>query len=131
MKPNGKWSFYLDDEDYGCQDWFDDENDALIAGMEEAKKQDANTIMVGKVNTFRPAAGGYADDLLEYLQDAACDECGAEDWLDDVNNDDFEDLGNFLDDAVKRWLDRHPEYKPNFYTLTDTKTFNKGGDPID
>ena len=39
MKPNGKWSFYLDDEDYVCQDWFDDENDALIAGMEEAKSR--------------------------------------------------------------------------------------------
>lgn len=47
MKPNGKWSFYLDDEDYVCQGWFDDENDALIAGIEEAKRQDANTIMAG------------------------------------------------------------------------------------
>jgi hypothetical protein len=131
MKPNGKWSFYLDDEDYGCQDWFDDENDALIAGMEEAKKQDANTIMVGKVNTFRPAAGDYADDLLEYLQDAACDECGAEDWLDDVTHADLRDLGVFLDDAFVRWLDKHPEYKPGFYTLTDLRLFDKEGEPLD
>lgn len=61
--------------DKACQDWFDDENDALIAGMEEAKRQDAHTIVIGKVNTFHPAAGDYAGDLLEYLQDAACEEC--------------------------------------------------------
>lgn len=131
MKPNGKWSFYLDDEDYVCQDWFDDENNALIAGMEEAKREGSHTIMVGKVNTFRPAAGDYACDLLEFLQDAACEECGAEDWLDDVTNADMRDLGVFLDNAFMCWLDKHPEYKPGFYTLTDLQLFDKEGEPLD
>lgn len=72
MKPNGKWSFYLDDDDYGCQNWFDD-----------------------------------------------------------VTHADLRDLGVFLDDAFMRWLDKHPEYKPGFYTLTDLPLFDKEGEPLD
>lgn len=87
--------------------------------------------MVGKVNTFRPAAGDYADDLIEFLQDAACEECGAEDWLNDVTHADLRDLGVFLDDAFVCWLDKHPEYKPGFYTLTDLQLFDKEGEPLD
>lgn len=63
------------------------------------------------------------DDVVKALEDIS--------RLADVTDDDFDDLENILDAAFTRWLDRHPEYKPNFYTLTDTETFNKGGDPID
>lgn len=133
MQPTDKWNYYLDDDDVTCMDFFDSKEAALKAGMEEAKRERADTITVGRVEEFVPDAGRYSDLLIDDLRDQAYDEGGdyADDWLDDVNNDDFEDLGNLLDDAVKRWLDRHPEYKPNFYTLTDTETFNKGGDPID
>lgn len=133
MQPTDKWNYYLDDNDCTCMDFFDSKEAALKAGMEEAKRERADTITVGRVEEFVPDAGRYSYLLIDDLRDQAYDEGGdyADDWLDDVNNDDFEDLGNLLDDAVKRWLDRHPEYKPNFYTLTDTETFNKGGDPID
>ena len=70
---------------------------------------------------------------MEALQNQAYDVAGeyAETWLADVTDGDLKDLDDILDAAFTHWLDRHPEYKPNFYTLTDTKTFNKGGNPID
>ena len=131
MKPNGKWSFYLDDADYVCQDWFASKNDALAAGIKAAKREGADTITVGAVYTYRPAAGDYTDDLLEFLQNDAWAECGAEDWLDDVTRADKRDLGKILDDAFMRWLDNHPEHTPRFYTLTDLKIFNKEGELVE
>lgn len=133
MQITDKWNYYLDDDDCTCMDFFDSKEAALKAGMEEAKRERADTITVGRVEEFVPDAGRYSYLLIDDLRDQAYDEGGdyADDWLDDVNNDDFEDLGNLLDDAVKRWLDRHPEYKPNFYTLTNTEKFDEGGNPID
>lgn len=66
----------------------------------------------------------------ENQEDDEAGEC-AENWLSDVTDDALKDLDAVLDTAFTSWFDRHPEYKPNFYTLTDTETFNKGGDPID
>ncbi len=110
-------------------DLFDSKEAALKSGMEEAKRERADTITIGRVEEFVPDVRVFVEDL----QDQAYDDAGeyAETWLADVTDDDFDDLENILDAAFTRWLDRHPEYKPNFYTLTDTETFNKGGDPID
>lgn len=133
MYPTNKWNYYLDDDDVTCMDFFDSKEAALEAGMEEAKRERADTITVGRVEEFVPDAGRYSDLLIDDLRDQAYDEGGeyAETWLAYVTDKDFDDLENILDAAFTRWLDRHPEYKPNFYTLTDTETFNKGGDPID
>lgn len=129
MQPTDKWNYYLDDDDITCMDFFDSKEAALKAGMEEVKRERADTITVGRVEEFVPDVRVFVEDL----QDQAYDDAGeyAETWLADVTDDDFDDLENILDVAFTRWLDRHPEYKPNFYTLTDTETFNKGGDPIE
>ena len=123
MQTTDKWNYYLDDDDCTCMDLFDSKEAALKAGMEEAKSGWAETITVGRVKEFVPDVRVFASFLIDALQDQAYDDGGeyAETWL-------AEDI---LDAAFTHWLDRHPEYKPNFYTLTDTETFNKGGDPID
>lgn len=133
MQPTDKWNYYLDDDDVTCVDFFDSKEAALKAAMEEAKSGCVDTITVGRVQKFVPDVSVYTSFLMEDLQDQAYDEAGeyAETWLADVTDKDFDDLENILDAAFTRWLDRHPEYKPDFYTLTDTETFNKGGDPID
>lgn len=133
MQPTDKWNYYLDDDDCTCVDFFDSKEAALKAGMEEAKRERADTITVGRVEEFVPDVRIYTSFLVEDLQNQAYGDAGdyAETWLADVTDKDFDDLENILDAAFTHWLDRHPEYKPNFYTLTDTETFNKGGDPID
>ncbi len=133
MQTTNKWNYYLDDDDCTCMDLFDSKEAALKAGTEEAKRERADTITVGRVEEFVPDVRIYTSFLVEDLQNQAYDDAGeyAETWLADVTDKDFDDLENILDAAFTHWLDRHPEYKPNFYTLTDTETFNKGGDPID
>ena len=43
MKTDEKWNYYLDDKDCTCMDLFDSKEAALKAGMEEAKRERADT----------------------------------------------------------------------------------------
>ena len=133
MQPTDKWNYYLDDDDCTCVDFFDSKEAALKAAMEDAKSGCVDTITVGRVQKFVPDVSVYTSLLMEALQDQAYDVAGeyAETWLADVTDGDLKDLDDILDAAFTHWLDRHPEYKPNFYTLTDTETFDKGGEPLD
>jgi hypothetical protein len=133
MQTTDKWNYYLDDDDCTCMDLFDSKEAALKAGMEEAKSGWAETITVGRVKEFVPDVRVFASFLIDNLQDQAYDDGGeyAETWLADVTDGDLKDLEDILDAAFTHWLDRHPEYKPNFYTLTNEGKFDKGGNPID
>lgn len=133
MEPTDKWTFYLDDAEQACVEQFDTKEEALAAGMEAARLDDADTITVGIINEFYPWASNHVDELLEGLQDDAAEEASeyADTWLDYIDPDDKARLEHYLDAAFLRWLDEYPQYKPNFFTVSDTVTYDKEGEPLD
>lgn len=134
MKTDEKWSYFFDDgRHWNYMDFFDSKEAALKAAMEYAENGFVDTITVGKAIKFDVDVRICTSFLIEMLQDLADDEAGecAENWLSDVTDDALKDLDAVLDTAFTSWFDRHPEYKPNFYTFTNQEKFDKGGNPID
>lgn len=68
------------------------------------------------VVTFQPFID--ADDVLERIAEEAYDENEyAEEYLDDVTTIDKNELSAMLNSALKKWLKKHPYYKPTFYSI--------------
>lgn len=129
MKDMNKWSYAIGDEEDYRGVFFDTKEEALKEARNEVKSDDSysgdEVIWVGKVKTFTPVVS-VADDLLYDLQDQAYDEAGyyAEDWLDDVKKEDQDELDNAIQSCFMEWLEKHPEYKPEFFTIEDSESYS-------
>lgn len=59
-----------------------------------------------------------AEDVLDYISNQAYDENEyAEDYLSDVIDDHERELERELNDVLQKWLEKHPNYKPTFFTV--------------
>ena len=45
----------------------------------------------------------------------------AVDWLDDVAEDDFNELGQMMQRTFNRWIRKHPEYKLDFFEVENVR----------
>lgn len=119
------WSFAIDDEEFYTPTLYMRKEDAINAGMEDARDVDGKTIFVGQVNVYKPDVARNVNDLIEILQDDAFCDAGefAEGYLDDVSHADAQELGDMLQDAFNKWLHKHPGYKPHFFTITDSEAY--------
>lgn len=119
MEATNKWTYALGDEENYNGIFFDSKEDALDKAMQEAKLEDVSTVWVGQVEQFQPVFA-ITDELFYQLQEQAYEE--ADDysigWLDNVTKDDQDELDEAIKTCFIDWLNAHPEYKPNFFTVT-------------
>ena len=61
-------------------------------------------------------------------QDQAYEEAGeySTGWLDDVTEDDENELNGVIEKCFFEWLEAHPEYRPDFFTITGSKAYEVG-----
>ena len=129
MKDDVKWSYAIGDKEDYRGVFFNTKEEALEEARNEMQTDDTysgdEVIWVGKVKTFTPIVS-VADDLLYDFQDQAYDEAGyyAEDWLDDVKKEDQDELDNAFQSCFMEWLEKHPEYKPDFFTIEDSESYS-------
>ena len=92
-----------------CQDHFDPE-------------QAEHFVYTGMDEPHTPTLPGV-EWLVENLQEMAYDAIGeaAEDWLEDVTNEEEEDLQDMVMEAVNKWLEKHKK-QPTFFTVTEVET---------
>lgn len=127
MEATNKWAYALGDEENYNDTFFDSKEAALDEAMDEARLDDVSTVYVGQVELFRPAVS-ITEELFDQLQDQAYDEGGdySIGWLDDVTKADEEELNHIIEVCFFAWLSKHPEYKPKFFTITNSKTYEVG-----
>lgn len=128
MKDDIKWTYAIGDEEDYRGVFFNTKEDALEEARNEMQTDDSysgnEVIWVGKVKTFTPVVS-VADELLYELQDQAYDEVGdlEDGWLDNVKKEDQDELDNSIQDCFMTWLEKHPEYKPDFFIIEDSESY--------
>ena len=83
-----------------------------------------NYFYTGEVSPWRPDVSGFAEELLNLVQQQADWEAPSDeavDWLDDVAEDDFEELGQMMQRTFNRWIRKHPEYKLDFFEVENVR----------
>lgn len=129
MKDDTKWTYAIGDEEDYRGVFFNTKEEALEEARNEMQTDDTysgdEVIWVGKVKTFTPVVS-VADELLYELQDQAYDEVGdyEDGWLDDVKKEDQDELDNAIQSCFMEWLEKHPEYKPGFFTIEDSESYS-------
>ena len=122
MKKTNKWTYALGDEENYNGIFFDSKEDSLYEAMQEARLDDVLTVWAGQVEQFQPVLA-ITDELFYQLQEQAYEE--ADDYsigcLDNVTKDDQDELDEAIKTCFIDWLNAHPEYKPNFFTVTDAE----------
>jgi hypothetical protein len=109
------WSF--DEEHYHGEEA--SREAALAAAMEEADDREGcwtGRIVPIPVETLLPS--GYR--IVEEMAEAAYDEHGIDDWLDDVTKEQEAELETAVRGVAKAWLEKHKNW-PRFWTVEDTK----------
>ena len=124
METTNKWAYALGDEESYNGIFFDSQEDALGEAMYVARKLDIPTVWVGQVEMYQPVIS-IAEELLYQLQDQAYEEAG-ECWLDVVTEDDENELNGIIEKCFFEWLEAHPEYRPDFFTITGSKAYEVG-----
>lgn len=123
MKDKEVWVYSFDETYWGGCVFFDSKEEAIADGFSDLRVDDSDFLYVAKANLFKPDVYDHAADILTMLGNDAYDECGeyGEDYLDDVQEADIDELGNMLQDAFDKWQKKHPEYKPNCFTVSDVE----------
>ena len=83
----------------------------------------AEVIWIGEAEMFRPDIDGIT--VIENVANQADDEVGdiAETYLEDVNNDDAEKLGEMLTETFNRWAEDTGN-TPNIFSVVNIKRYN-------
>ena len=83
----------------------------------------AEVIWIGEAEMFRPDIDGIT--VIEKVADQADDEVGdiAETYLEDVNNDDAEKLGEMLTETFNRWAEDTGN-TPNIFSVVNIKRYD-------
>lgn len=126
MKQTNKFSYsFYDDFDYSCE--YDSIEEALAAAKADVKNddelKDAETVYIGRVHKFVPEV--YAWNIIEQLQEDADDETSsaAEDYLQDVSDDEANKLGEMLTETFNKWA-KETGNEPNFFTVEDVVEYS-------
>lgn len=124
------WTYSLNDESGFMPFQYVSKEDALKAAMEDAEIEESDRVYIGRINEYIPTVD--AESVINQVQFDGADAAAEEDvsWpfecLDKVADDDFDELEYMLTEAYRKWEDKHPEYKPDFYTVTDIEEFQVG-----
>lgn len=104
---------------------FETKEEALEDGMKLAREDNGKNVYVGRVNYFKPDITSYTGELLYGLQNDAEVEAGelSAGYLENVTDKDYNELCEMLQAAYDEWENKHPEYKPDFFTVTDVEEF--------
>ena len=127
MEMTDKWAYALgNEEDYNGV-FFDSKEAAMEEARDQARPQGVQTGIVSPGQLYRPVVM-IADELFDRLQDQAYDEAGEYciGWLDYVTEEDQDELNDAIETVFFAWMERHPEYKPNFFTIADSQSYKVG-----
>ena len=95
--------------------------------MEDAEIEGAKRVWIGRINEYRTLVD--AESVINQVQFDGADAAAEEDvsWpfecLDKVADDDFDELEEMLTEAYRKWEEKHLEYKPEVYMITDIEEF--------
>ena len=121
------WTYSLNYESGFGLSQYASKEDALKAAMEDAEIEGAERVFIGRINEYIPTVD--AESVTNQIQSDGADAAAEEDvnWpfecLADVDGDDLYELEEMLTEAYKKWEDKHPEYKPKAYMITDIEEF--------
>lgn len=132
------WSYSVTDDHYFSGEKYRTKKEAINAALQEAEALEITEgiIQIGQVNEFIPVI--FAEEVITSLQNQADDEAGEYSYyyLNSILDKHLNELQEKLQAAFDEWEDEHPEYKPNFYTVSnieefDLETLRKEGVPDD
>ena len=121
------WTYSLNDESFLISFEYASKGQAINAAMEDAEIEGAKRVWIGRINEYRTLVD--AESVINQVQFDGSDAAAEEDvsWpfecLDKVNDEDFDELEEMLTEAYRKWEDKHPEYKPEVYMITDIEEF--------
>lgn len=124
------WTYSLSDESSFMPFQYISKEDALKAAMEDAEIEGAERIYVGRMNEYRPSVD--AEQVIDQIKnDAEVEKADADtewplNYMDNVSLKDLYELEDMLTEAYRKWEDKHPEYKAEFYTIADIEEFQLG-----
>lgn len=119
-----------DGEMYNCLDGivyglYDSEREAILDAIKtyEYSGYEFTHLLVGKAEYFAPRID--ADLVLEDLATRANDN-GYEDdgYLENVANEHIRELDKILTEAYLKWENKHPEYRNNYYLMTNAVRYS-------
>ena len=108
-----QWSYSLDEET--CWATYDTKEEAIAAGIEDAKTEGYSAVYVGKCEFYYPEID--EDHLLDVIRQRAYEsEFGeySDGWLENTTIEEGRALGRMLNDAFHEWL-RQTGNVPKFY----------------
>lgn len=121
------WTYSLNDESSFMPFQYVSKEDALKAAMEDAEIEKSDRVFIGRINEYIPTVD--AESVINQIQNDESDAAAEEDvsWpfecLDKVADDDFDELEEMLTEAYRKWEEKHLEYKPEVYMITDIEAF--------
>lgn len=124
------WTYSLNDESSFAPFQYASKEDALKAAMEDAEIEKSDRVFIGRINEYIPTVD--AESVTNQIQSDGADAAAESDtswpfeYLDKVADDDFDELEYMLTEAYRKWEDKHPEYKPKAYMITDIEEFQVG-----
>lgn len=124
------WTYSLNEESGFGLSQYASKEDALKAAMEDAEIEESDRVYIGRINVYMPTVD--AESVINQMQSDGADAAAESDtswpfeYLADVDINDLYELEEMLSIAYRKWEDKHPEYKPDFYTVTDIEEFQVG-----
>lgn len=121
------WTYSLNDESSFMPFQYASKEDALKAAMEDAEIEESERVFIGRINEYIPTVD--AESVTNQIQRDGADAAAESDtswpfeYLADVDGDDLYELEEMLTEAYRKWEDKHPEYKPEVYMITDVEEF--------
>lgn len=124
------WTYSLNEESGFGLSQYASKEDALKAAMEDAEIEGAERVFIGRINEYIPTVD--AESVTNQIQSDGADAAAESDtswpfeYLADVDGNDLYELEEMLSIAYREWEDKHPEYKPEVYMITDVEEFQVG-----
>ena len=124
------WTYSLNDESCLISFEYASKGQAINAAMEDAEIEKSDRVFIGRINVYMPTVD--AESVINQMQSDGADAAAESDtswpfeYLADVDINDLYELEEMLSIAYRKWEDKHPEYKPDFYTVTDIEEFQVG-----
>lgn len=121
------WTYSLNDESSFMPFQYVSKKDALKAAMEDAEIEESDRVYIGQINVYMPTVD--AESVINQMQSDGADAAAESDtswpfeYLADVDINDLYELEEMLSIAYRKWEDKHPEYKPEVYMITDIEEF--------
>lgn len=122
IESDGEKHDCLDDVVYGL---YDSEKDAILDAVQmyEYYNCEFTHLFVGKAERFVPRI--YSESILEDMaQLADADGYDDSEYLADVDGKHMRELDKLLTEAYRKWETKHPEYRNNYYLMTNAVRYS-------